>query len=473
METEVLIIGGGISGLSVAWGLARRGVHTKLWEADERPGGKIRSHREQGYLTERAAALLLNFRPDVDHFIRETGLTPYKAGGECSRAGRRYLVQDGRLRHVPRGLGGLMVSDLWSTRAKLRMLTEAFVPARSDDGESVARFITRRLGREMLEKAIDPFVAGTLASDPEAADARCTLPRLTALESRYGSITLGVLVNRLLRRRSPHVHETFSFDGGMQRLTTTLAGTRGLNLQTGHRALEIAPVADSWCVTGQSSDGELACRARRVVLSIPAPQAAQLLTPLDRNAGKLLHGIRYAPLAVVHLGIERGRIRHALDGTGFLSPRRERLNVNGNLWLGSLFPERAPPGHTLLTSYLGGSRHPQRAEWDDERLLDAVLADLRPLLGVRGDADYLRVERHPQALPQYYGHYGARLRALDTRLALLPGIELAANYRGGVSVRERIAHGLIAAERLHSSLSGSDRPKTSTFQLTAWPANQG
>ncbi len=190
METEVLIIGGGISGLSVAWGLARRGVGTELWEAEGRPGGKIRSRREQGYLTERAAALLLNFRPDVDRFIRESGLAPYKAGRERARAGRRYLVQDGRLRQVPGGLGGLMVSDLWSARAKPRMLTEAFVPARADEGESVARFIARRLGREMLETAIDPFVAGTLASDPEAADARCTLPRLTALESRYGSIPL-------------------------------------------------------------------------------------------------------------------------------------------------------------------------------------------------------------------------------------------------------------------------------------------
>ncbi len=470
---DVLIIGGGISGLCVGWGLARRGVRAELWEADERPGGKIRSHREAGYLTEQAAALLLNFRPEVDRFIRATGLAPYKAGRDRAREGRRYLVQDGRLRPVPGGLGGLMISDLWSLRAKLRMLSEAFVPARADDGESVARFITRRLGREMLEKAIDPFVAGTLASDPEAADARCTLPRLTALETRYGSITLGVLVNRLLRRRSAHVHETFSFDAGMERLTSTLAGTPGLTLRTGHRALEIAPTASGWRVTGQNADGELECRARRVVLSVPAPRAARLLAPLDRDIGELLDGIRYAPLAVVHLGLEQRSIRHALDGTGFLTPRREQLNVNGNLWLGSLFPERAPPGHTLLTSYVGGSRHPRRADWGDARLLDAVLADLRPLLGIQGEPDYLRVERHHQALPQYHGHYGARLRALDTRLALLPGIELAANYKGGVSVRDRIAQGLIAAERVHRSLSGSDRPKPSALPLTPWPAGQG
>lgn len=474
MDPDVLIIGGGISGLTVAWGLARRGVCTQMWEADARPGGKIRSHREAGYLTERAAALLLNFRPDVDRFIRETGLASYKVGADWAREGRRYLVQDGRLRAVPGGLGGLMVSDLWSTRSKLRMLTEAFVPSRAtDDGESVARFITRRLGREMLEKAIDPFVAGTLASDPEAADAHCTLPRLTGLESRYGSITLGVLVNRLLRRRTAHVHETFSFDGGMDRLTTTLAGTPGLTLLTGRKALEIAPTAGGWRILGQTAGGELECRARRLVLSVPAPQAAQLLAPLDREAGELLGDIRYAPLAVVHLGFERGCIRHPLDGIGFLTPGRERLNLNGNLWLGSLFPERAPQGHTLLTSYLGGARHPQRPDWDDERLLDAVLADLDPLLGIRGSPDYLRVERHRQALPLYYGHYGARLRSLDARLATLPGIELAASYQGGVSVRDRIAEGLIAAARVHRSLLEPDRPRSSRLAPAVSPAGMG
>lgn len=474
MDTDVLIVGGGISGLSVARGLSRRGVHTELWEADAQPGGKIRSRREEGYLTEQAAALLLNFHPDVERFVREAGLAPFKVGCDRAREGHRYLVQDGRLRPVPGGLGGLMISDLWSTRAKLRMLTEAFVPSRdSMDGESVARFITRRLGREMLETAIDPFVAGTLASDPETADARCTLPRLTALESRYGSITLGVLVNRLMRRRTAHVRETFSFDGGMERLTGTLAGIPGLALHTGHKALEIAPTAGGWRVTGRNTLGEIECRTRRLVLSVPAPQAARLLFPLDRDAGELLSGIRYAPLAVVHLGLERATIRHPLDGTGFLTPRRECLNVNGNLWLGSLFPERAPQSHTLLTSYLGGSRHPHRSDWDDERLLDAVLADLQPLLGIRGSPDFLRVDRHRQALPKYHGHYGARLRALDARLAVLPGIELAANYKGGVSVRDRIAQGLIAATRVHQTLCKTDRPALPRLPFAVSPAARG
>ncbi len=319
----------------------------ELWEAAERPGGKIESRWEGGYLTEQAASLVLNFRPEVDRLIQDAGLVPFKAGREQTRQGRRYLVQDGRLRAVPGGLGGLLVSDLWSTGAKLRLLAEAFIPPQAPDGESVAAFIRRRLGREVLETAIDPFVAGTLASDPEAADAQCTLPRLTALESRYGSITLGVLVTRLLRRGKAQVHETFSFAGGMERLTRTLAATPGLCLRTGQEVLEIASVAGGWRVVAATPQGQVERRARRLVLSVPAPQAARLLAPLDREAAGLLAGIAYAPLALVHLGIVRAQIRHPLDGTGFLTARGQPFNLNGNLWLGSLFPERAPAGHTL------------------------------------------------------------------------------------------------------------------------------
>jgi len=467
MDHDVLIIGGGISGLAVARGLAQCGIGAEVWEADDRAGGKVRSRHEQGYLTERAASLLLNYRPEVDRFIEQAGLSPYKIGQQTARDGRRYLVQDGRLRTVPKQMSAMLLSNLWSGRAKLRMIGEAFVPARSTDGESVAQFIARRLGREMLDKAIDPFVAGTLASDPNVAEARATLPRLTALEERYGSISMGVLVNRILRRRTAHIQETFSFRDGMQRLTDSLVSTPGASVRTGIRAQELIPIPGGWRVIGKGQAGSIERRVRRLVLSVPAPQAAALLAPLSPEAGRLLTGIDYAPLTVVHLGVARAQVRHPLDGTGFLTPRREQLNINGNLWLGSLFPGRAPAGHTLLTSYVGGARHPGRADWDDERLLAAVMSDLGPLIGLSGDPDYLRLDRHPQALPQYRGHYSARLRALDACLVTLPGLDLAANFKGGVSIRDRIAQGLATATRIHQALAADTDP--SPMPLTPCP----
>lgn len=455
---DVLVIGAGISGLSVAWGLARRGLRVEVWEADAEPGGKIRSRVEEGYLTERAASLLLNYRPEVSRVMRETGLESCKVERDAARNGRRYLVQEGVLAAVPTRPVALLSSTLLSWPGKLRMLLEGLVPSGGADGESVARFIRRRLGREMLEKAIDPFIAGTLASDPEAADARCTLPRLTALEQRYGSITLGVLVNRARRCRSAHVMETFSFADGMSQLVRRLAAEPGVRLRSGHRVLGIEPDGRGWRITGSTADGETGIRARRLVVSTPAAAAARLLAPLDRELTRLLHAIRYAPLAVVHLGLERRAIGHPLDGTGFLVPRREGLGINGNLWLGSLFPGRAPRGRTLLTSYVGGARHPQRVEWDDGRLADAVVGDLRPLLGFSAAPDYLRVDRHARALPLYHGNYSAHLRALTERVGQWPGLHLAANYQGGVSVRDRIVEGLKTARRVAASMAREQAP---------------
>ncbi len=186
----------------------------------------------------------------MGRFIQDAGLLPYKVGRDEARNGHRYLVQEGRLYAVPTELGKLLSPPLWSWTGKLRLLSGILIPPRAEDGESVAHFIRRRLGREVLEKGIDPFVAGTLASDPETAEARCTLPRLTELEQRYGSITMGVLANQVLRRKTAHVSETFSFDCGMERLVRTLVQTPGISLRTDLEAVEIVPERRGWRVQG-------------------------------------------------------------------------------------------------------------------------------------------------------------------------------------------------------------------------------
>ena len=194
-DTDVLVIGGGISGLSTAWWLNRAGCSVNVWESGKRPGGKIRSRRQDGYLTEQAAALVMNFRPEVTQLLQESGLEAAKTARLPAAEANRYLLQDGQLIAMPMRLGRMVCSPLWSWQAKLRLLTEPFIPRGGSEDETVSGFVCRRLGREVLEKAMEPFVAGTLAADPDLANAAATLPRLTALERRYGSIAAGILVN--------------------------------------------------------------------------------------------------------------------------------------------------------------------------------------------------------------------------------------------------------------------------------------
>jgi len=451
-ETDILIAGGGISGLSLAWWLAQRGYRIEVWEADTRIGGKIRSTQQDGYLMEQAAALLMNFRPEVSGLIHHAGLEAKKTCRRQQTEARRYLLHQGQLAALPMHMGGLIRSPLWSLRGKLRLLAEPFMPIGSDPDESVTQFIQRRLGREMLEKAMDPFVAGTLAADPDLASAAATLPRLKALEKRYGSITAGIFAHRLLRKRSACLTDTFSFEGGMSTLIDTLADTPGVQVRTGYKLRELVPCQGGWQAYAETPHGEYQLQAKKTVLATPAPVAAQLLDNFDTELSELLRGISYAPLAVVHIGMQHKHITHPLDGTGFLTPRSANLAINGSLWMSSLFNGRAPQGNALMTTYLGGSRRPELVERDDNHLLNHTLQSLQPLLGLKGTPEMVRIQRHSHGLPVYHGAYQTRLQAIEEKMRCLPNLYLEANYQGGVSVRDRIARSCLLAQRIATEL---------------------
>jgi len=464
-QTDVLIIGGGISGLSTAWWLAQQGIQVEVWEADERPGGKIRTNRDEGYVTERAAGVLVNFRPEIDSLINESGLENSLRHRDNQL--NRYIMHQGKLTQVPMLLPALLASPLWSLPAKFRLMTEIFTPRGSDESETVSEFVRRRLGQEVLDTAMDPFISGTLASDPDLAEAQSVLPRLTALESRYGSLTAGMLVNRVLKRRRANTADTFSFQGGMSELVNALARTPGVAIRYGARATSIRSHAGQWKVEGDVNGTPNCTRVPQLVVSTPADVSGKLLDPIDHHLGELLYGIEYSPVAVLHTGLKSSNIRHPLDGTGFLVSKQNHLPVNGNLWMSSMFPERAPQGHTLLTSYLGGVHHPEQLHQSDEQLSDSVLECLRPLLGLRGTAEYVKVERHHQGLPLYHGRYRARVNAIDKRLNNLLGLHLNANYMHGVSVRERIFQGQKTAHKIAKALQISGEMSRQQLSLAA------
>ncbi|MES9879391.1 MAG: protoporphyrinogen oxidase, partial [Sedimenticola sp.] len=454
------IIGGGISGLSTAWHLAQQGVNVEVWEADERPGGKIRSTHEAGYLTERAAGMVVNFRPEIDRLITALEMDENKTVRNDTL--NRYLVHKGQLAAVPMKLPAMARSPLWSRHAKLRMLAEILIPQGGKESETVSEFIKRRLGAEILETAMEPFVAGTLASDPDLAEARSVLPRLTALEKRYGSLTLGMLINGVFKRRRANNPESFSFQGGLSDLVDSLSNSAGVNIRYGMKVDGIGRTTDGWQVTA----GSQKCHTPQLILSTPAYTAATLLQDTDQPLAKLLSDIDYSPIGVLHFGLQETNISHPLDGTGFLVPRREPLSFNGNLWMSRLFPGRAPAGHQLLTSYLGGHRHRHQLEWSDEYIVSETLSSLAPLLGIRGEPEYVRLERHERGLPMYHGDYQARVTEIQSRLAATaPGLHLCANYLDGVSIRERIFQGLKTADQVYGALKKSSIVRADTGKV--------
>jgi len=449
-EVETLIVGGGISGIATAWQLDYLGNEVEVWESDSRIGGKIKTEQNDGYITEQAASMVLNFRPEVAQFLQESGLDNYKL--LRTPTAKRYLINDGNLQEMPMKMAGMLSSPLWSLKGKLRLILEPFILKGGGEHESVADFIRRRLGNEMLDKALGAYISGTLASDPEKADSYSVLPHLTALERQYGSLTAGVFARKVINKKTASVTEGFSFQGGMTTLVQELSKQLGSSIHTGYETTEISPHKDGWLVNAITPHGERNCYTKNLILSTPASVSARLLKKYNGELHKLLDDIQYAPLSIVHLGYNKNKIKHDVEGTGFLTPFHEKLKLNGSMWMHSLFSKRAPQDQVLLSNYIGGSRYPGIVNKDEQYQVDMVNKELEFLLGIKGDPEWMRVNKHTQALPLYHGDYTVRQQAIAKQVSSMSGLYLQANYLGGVSIRDRIVCARTLANQLHSHL---------------------
>lgn len=457
---HVLVIGGGISGLAAAFYLQQQGISVQVLEKSHRPGGLIQSERVRGFLLEHAATCLFNFLPEVDLFCQTLGLGPEQLFRQ-EMAKRRYLVRDGRPTPLPTTLSGFLTSNLISLPGKLRLLLEPFIPRGpvGGDQESVAQFITRRLGREMYERTIEPYISGTLAGDGERACLRSTFSQLAALEESHGSLLKGMFMRKMRGiRTSSCSARVFSFRQGMAALTTAVAQQLGAQFLPGQTATAIVRRGRTWQVTAlDEHHHETVYTADAVLIATPAWASSSLLEPLSPPLGRLLGGISYAPMLVVHAGFARDAVEHPLDGIGCLVPKCEPgFELLGSLWTSTLFAQRAPEGEVLLMNYLGGTRHPELGALSDEAVTERALSNVQRLLGIRRSPLFTRVVRHAHALPQYHLGHQRFLQGVANQLALLPGIFLTGNYLHGVSVRACISQGEKTAQEMIHLLSAPE-----------------
>ncbi|TPW18097.1 MAG: oxygen-dependent protoporphyrinogen oxidase [bacterium] len=433
----VLVIGGGIGGLTVAFRLAEAGVPVQLLEASSRVGGVIETSAADGWLFEHGPNTITTAEPTLMALIQDAGLddevlTANDAGS------RRYVVRGGRALPVPMSPGALFRSPLVTPGGKLRAVAEPFVPRRrAAPGveESVADFVRRRLGREILDYAVGPFVSGIYAGDPERLSVRHVLPRLAAFESASGSLVAGAFAARPRGARSGKRRKTrmISFRDGLKSLPERLAARLGDRLLMGGAVTRLESIAGGWRAHRTRPDGGTEPHeATRVVLALDARTTARLLDAPD------LADLPVAGVRVAAIGFRRDRVGHPLDGFGVLSPRVEPYRLLGVLFTSSLFPGRAPDGHVALTVIAGGATDPSILQLSDNDFLDRILDELRRLLDVRGAPAYATTRSWPGALPQYEMEHQRYLDHADDLERRLPGLHLLGSWRGGVSVPDRI-----------------------------------
>ncbi|MFQ5571338.1 MAG: protoporphyrinogen oxidase [Rhodothermales bacterium] len=450
---DVAVVGGGITGLTLAYLLQKAGLDVSLLEKRNEAGGVIRTHRSAGFLFDAGPNSTLVKSQRVLDLVEELGLKEALCYAS-DQAENRYILKHGHLCKLPTSPPAFLKTNLLSARAKLRVLGELFVPrGPATSTETVADFVKRRLGPEFLDYVINPFVAGIYASDPSQLNLKATFPRLLQLEQDYGGLIRGAIRKRFEKKNGQVAAmpkaRMISFASGMQALTAALVACLGSALQTGTTVTRVEQQGAGFLVRGQSATtGETVVAARRLILASPAYVTASLIEPLAPDAADLLARVPYAPVAVVYYGFTRAAVGHPLDGFGFLVPEKEQRSILGTLWNSSLFPGRAPKGHAVLTTFVGGLRQPDLPQLPDGALHDRVRSELDAMLGLSEPPVVSHIHRWPKAIPQYTGRHHAVVEAVEQVEARYPGLHVTGNFRGGVSVADCIANAYVLADDL-------------------------
>lgn len=450
---EVVVIGAGIAGLACAHRLREQGVDVEVLEAGDRVGGALRSESIDGHTVDLGPQTIHSRDPELFDHLTALGLDDsLEVAGTGGK--KRFIVLNGRPVELPGGPVSLLTTRSLSLRGKLRLLKEPFAPPGPGGDESADDFVRRRLGDEVADRMLDPFVSGVHAGDPTTLSMRAAFPKLLEAERQHGSLTRWAASRvRAGRRRSgadkparPRVRpRLFSFSGGLATWPKALADAIGADrVHTGTPATMIQPGADGGWVIGA---GGRTIQASAVVLAVPAPVAADLVEGISTGGARVLRDIPYSPVTTVHLTYRREAVAHALDGFGMLIPSRERRPVLGILWMSSLFESRRVGDLVQTTSFVGGARFPELAGLSDSELVDLVHGQHEQILGASAEPGLRYVARWTHAIPRMeFGHVD-RLSTLDRMEAANPGIHLAGSYAGsGPSVPSCWSRGRAVAE---------------------------
>ncbi len=457
-DVDVLVLGAGISGLATAYGLLQRGATVEMFDAGPRAGGVIGTRHRNGALVEHGPNSALDTSPLINELLDGLGIRDQRVEASAVAA-TRFIVRGGRLVALPTSPGAFLTTRAFSRAAKWKLVREPFVPpAPADAEESIADFVRRRLGSEFLDYAIDPFVAGVYAGDPERISVRAAFPRLYALEQKYGSLIKGQILGARERRKSgekaKNAAGSFSFRGGMQSLTDALGASVG-RIETSVTVRRIELGTDgNWTVAGARGGDPVLRRARAIVLAVPAFEAAKLLRELWPAATKGLNAIPYAAVASVATAYRRADVAHPLAGFGFLVPKKESRRILGSLFSSSMFDGRAPHGIVLLTTFVGGTRNPDLLAKPDGELGGLVHDELGALVGASAPPQWVDLTRWAHAIPQYNLGHAERVRPLADAERGRPGLFVCGSYRGGVSVGDCIRSAHATADAVTRFLVG-------------------
>ena len=459
---EVVVIGGGISGLTTAWHLKRAGVTLRLLEAGPVAGGCVGTTRRDGFLLEKGPFNVIvrdpSFESLLEHLADELNVVP---ADESAR--KRFIFCRGRLRAVPTNPFSLMTSGLLSVAGRFRLLTGLMFSRRAAGEETIEQAAIRRFGREVADTLVSAVVSGIFAGDIGRLSLASCFPSAAEVDAGARSLMACGLMSALRRKGSQRKRRwrgLVSIDGGLGAITEAVARQLGDALQCQTRVTKLRSTGEGYDVACTDASGlttSISCD--RVVLATPAQATANLLKPIVPDAASTLATLESGSVVVLNLAIRRKDVAHPMDGFGFLVPRTEKdCPFLGVLWADSVFPHHAPNDQRLLRVFVGGSRDPNAITRSDDDLVSATMATLRDVLGITGEPTLVDVQRHRQAIPQYHIGHREKIERVRLLTAARQGLHLVGNYLDGVSLNDCVGLATRVANDILASISGLAKP---------------
>jgi len=454
----VIVIGGGISGLACSYRICQSGMPVKVIESRDRVGGLIGTVERDGFVFD-SGPQSFQGTDALLALAREVGLENDLQHADPRAP--RYVLMHGKLQQIPMSPQALFTSSLLGLGTRMRVATEALRRTKPPtEEESVASFVRRKFGHEILEYLVSPFVSGVYAGDPEKLSLRAAFPTLDEWERQYGSVVRGAMKSRPPEKAGPP--PLCSFRGGVGSLTRRIAEKLGASVHISSHITAVRPPDRRADSPGSSAPSALyslrisrggredAAQARAVIFATPAHCAGPLLGRISAALSHALSSIAYAPVAVVAAGYHSRQFGTPLEGFGLLVPRREHVRTLGTVWNSSLFQGRAPAGMVTMTSFAGGATDAEIVGRGEDEIAAIVERENAKILEISGPPVTTSVWRHLRALPQYNLGHGHVVETIRGAAREIPGLFFAGNYLDGPSLGKCVEQAYRTADEVIS-----------------------
>lgn len=442
---NVAIIGAGISGLTTAYYLHKQGISFQIFEKSNHIGGVIQTKNKSGFLYETGPNSGVIGNAEVADLFDELK-DSCKLEIANKDAARRLIWKQGRWHVLPSGIGGGITTPLFTWKDKFGILGEPFRKKGENPDESLADLVKRRMGQSFLDYAIDPFILGIYAGDPEYIVPKYALPKLYNLEQKYGSFIGGAIKKRKEPKTESDKKATrdiFSVEGGLEQLVNALVKAIGKkNIHTNCQKLQIKKLKSGYGVL----NGDTETAYSHVVNTTDAGTLDKLYPFINQNDLTPVKKLIYAKVTEVAIGFKKWD-GIPLNAFGGLIPFKEDINILGVLFMSTLFKNRAPEGGALLTTFVGGTRKAHLADLQKKELKKLIGAEIKKTMGLKNfNPDLFEIAPHTKAIAQYGADSGERLQAIARIEETNPGLYLAGSIRDGIGLADRIKQGFQIAE---------------------------